>query len=117
MDAPEPDPIVRKALEGVMPRAIQLCSFYSVILEGQGFRSAVKRGVLTGLLMLGWRRETFRVCASAAEVLPQSDRRVREDVERIHYLAASKGLLTCGSPDGTDGVRERVAQPQNQMWR
>jgi hypothetical protein len=118
VDAPPPDPVVRKALESVMPRAVQLCSFYSIILEGQGFVSAVKRGVLTGLLMLGWQRENFRVCASPAEVLPQSNRKVREDVERIHYLAESKGLLTCSAPDGPQSARIGPSRrPDQQSWR
>jgi len=114
VDAPAPDAVVRKALESVMPRAVELCSFYSIILEGDGFVSAVKRGILTGLLMLGWRRENFRVCASPKEVLPQTMRGVREDVERIHYLAGSKGLLTCGAPDGPNSGHARSYRPADQ---
>lgn len=113
-DAPAPDPIVRKALEGAMPRLMQLCAHYSVVLEGDGFVSAMKRGVLTGLLLLGWRRENFRVWASSREIVPQIAKNLRHDAEHVLYLAASKGLLTCGSPDGAEGVRER-AQPQRQM--
>lgn len=116
-DAPAPDATVRKALESVMPRAAQLCSLYSIILEGDGFVSAVKRGVLTGLLMLGWRRENFLVCASASEVLPQSSGSVRDDAEHILYLAESKGLLTCGAPDGPNSDRGRyVPSRRPQLW-
>jgi hypothetical protein len=118
VDAPAPDATVRKALESVMPRLMQLCAHYSVVLEGEGFVSAVKRGILTGLLLLGWRRENFRVWAGSREIVPQIGPKLRLDAERILYLADSKGLLTCGAPDGPESARATPSRrPNQQLWR
>lgn len=117
VDAPAPDAVFRKALEGVMPQLIELCSHYSVLLEGEGFISAVKRGILTGLLLLGWRRESFRVCASGDEILAQIKPSLRHDAEHILYLAESQGLLSCGSPDGPNSMRGRSLPARSQpLW-
>lgn len=117
VDAPAPDATVRKAIEDVTPRLIELCAHYAVVLEGDGFVSAVKRGILTGLLLLGWRREAFRVSASPQEILPQLSARLHLDAENILQLAESKGLLTCGSPDGPNPDRGRpVPSRRPQLW-
>lgn len=117
VDAPAPDAVFRKALEGAMPRFIALCSHYSVLLEGEGFISALKRGILTGLLLLGWRRQAFHVCATARELVQQIKPELRVDAERILYLAESKGLLTCGAPDGPNAERSRPAPAKHQQLR
>jgi hypothetical protein len=91
--APAPDAEARKYLNSVMPRVTQSCSTYHVVLEGDGFLAAMKRGVLTSLFQLGFRKGSFFVHSSVKEVGLRVDKAVRVHVEDVLELAQRGGLL------------------------
>lgn len=98
VNAPPPEADVRQRMNDKMPAMRDVCASYHVILEGDGFVSAVKRAMLAGLMQLGWPRNTFFVHASPKEVVHKATRELRADVERILHLAEGLGLLTCSAP-------------------
>jgi hypothetical protein len=97
--APPPADAVRQHLNSLMPRFIKACSSYHVLLEGSGFVSALKRGILASLLQLGWRNGTFFVHENEKGVLSKVERAYRANVEAILTLAGTKGLLTAPPPE------------------
>jgi hypothetical protein len=99
MDAPPPEPEVRQYLNALMPRFVKACSSYHVLLEGNGFVSAVKRAILASLLQFGWRNGAFFVHENEKGVFAKVERTVRPDVQAIIELAGSRGLLTAPPPD------------------
>ena len=109
--APAPDDAVRPYMNSLMPRFIKVCSSYHVVLEGTGFVSAIKRGVLASILQLGWRNGSFFVHDHARSVSAKVDRSVRADVESILGLAEAKGLLTAPPPE--DGAPVATTRPSN----
>jgi hypothetical protein len=96
--APPPESDVRQHLNSLMPRFVKACSSYHVVLEGSGFISALKRGILASLLQLGWRSGTFFVHETEKGVASKVDRNTRRDVEAILNLAREGGLLTAPPP-------------------
>lgn len=96
--APPPDAKARARLDELMPGIVLICSSYHVVLEGDGFGAAVKRGILTGMFQLSWRRKTFFVHATVGEVArnvgPGEQRAVATLLER----AATRGLLSGDPP-------------------
>jgi hypothetical protein len=99
IDAPPPESDVRQRLNEAMPEIRAVCASYHVILEGDGFLSAVKRAILAGLMQFGWQRDTFFIHASAKQVAFKAPRGYREDVEKILYMAEQQGLLSASAPD------------------
>lgn len=97
--APPPEADVRQHLNSLMPRFVRACSSYHVLLEGDGFISAVKRAILVSLLQFGWRSGSFFVHNNEKGVAAKVERPVRPDVEAILALAATKGLLTAPPPE------------------
>ena len=93
-EAPAPDSDVRKYLNAAMPRIMESCSTYHVVLEGVGFAAAMKRGILTGLFQLGFRKGAFFVHSSAEEVRAKVENAVRPNVDELLRVAAKKELLT-----------------------
>jgi hypothetical protein len=91
--APAPDAQFRARLDGIMPELLKACSTYHVVLEGDGFGAAVKRGILTGMFQLSWRRKTFYVHAKAAEVAPSVPVEQRAAVGRLLEAARARDLL------------------------
>jgi hypothetical protein len=98
-NAPAPDPDVRAHINAMMPQVVKACSSYHVILEGTGFISAIKRGVLASLLQFGWRKGTFFVHDTDKGVIPKLDRAMRPAAEKILRLARERGLLTAPAPE------------------
>jgi hypothetical protein len=98
-NAPPPESDVRQHLNSLMPRFVKACSSYHVVLEGSGFISALKRGILASLLQLGWRNGTFFVHDTEKAVASKVERQARRDVEAILALAKDKGLLTAPPPE------------------
>jgi len=92
--APPPDGAARARLDELMPGIVSVCSSYHVVLEGDGFGAAIKRGVLIGLFQLGWRRKTFFVHATVDEVARNARPDERPLVSAILALAATRGLLS-----------------------
>jgi len=97
-DAPPPEADVRQRLNEAMPDIRAVCASYHVILEGDGFISAVKRAILASLMQFGWQRDTFFIHAFAKQVSIKAARDHRESVERILYLAEQEGLLSASAP-------------------
>lgn len=94
VNAPPPDAAARARLDQVMPSLLEVCSTYHVVLEGEGFGAALKRGVLTGIFQLSWRRGTFFVHATADEIVRHVAVDVRPAVERLLATAGRQGLLS-----------------------
>jgi hypothetical protein len=109
MAAPPPEADVRQHLNSLMPRFIKACSSYHVLLEGSGFVSALKRGILASLLQFGWRNGAFFVHENEKGVFAKVDRGVRPDVEAILQLANKRGLLTAAPPEDVVSPSARPA--------
>jgi hypothetical protein len=93
VDAPPPSAQVRERLDKAMPDLLKVCSTYHVVLEGDGFTAALKRGVLTGMFQLSWRRKTFFVSAKVSEVGGSVPPEQRPVVNRLLEAAKMRGLL------------------------
>ena len=91
--APPPDAPARTRLDQVMPALLKACSTYHVVLEGEGFGAAMKRGILTGIFQLSWRRKTFFVHAKVHEVSASVGLTERPAVSRLLDAAQLRGLL------------------------
>jgi hypothetical protein len=96
--APAPDPDVRAHMNALMPRFVKQCAGYHVVLEGDGFVSAMKRCILASLLQFGWQNGSFFVHQDASEVLRKVDRSQRRDAQAILDLAARGGFLSAPPP-------------------
>jgi hypothetical protein len=101
VDAPAPDADVRQYLDSLMPRVVECCETYHVILEGSGFLAAVKRSVLVGIFQIRWRNGTFFVHADISEVTSKISRERRPGVEALLERARAMGLLTNTPGTGT----------------
>jgi len=91
--APAPDAQVRAHLDQLMPGILKACSTYHVVLEGAGFGAAMKRGILTGMFQLSWRRKTFFVHAKVTEVAISVPLEQRPAVAGLLDAAQTRGLL------------------------
>jgi hypothetical protein len=98
-NAPPPDGVARARLDELMPGIVSVCSSYHVVLEGDGFGAALKRGILTGLFQLSWRRKTFFVHATVKEVARNVGPEQQRVVSGILELAATRGLLSGPAPE------------------
>jgi hypothetical protein len=98
-NAPPPDGAARARLNELMPGIVSVCSSYHVVLEGDGFAAAIKRGILTGLFQLSWRRKTFFVHASVSEVAHNVGAKEQRAVSALLELAARRGMLSGSAPD------------------
>jgi len=93
VDAPAPNAQVRAKLDQRMPGILKVCTTYHVVLEGEGFAAAMKRGVLTGMFQLSWRRKTFFVHAKVTEVAACVALEERPAVARLLDAARARGML------------------------
>jgi hypothetical protein len=98
-NAPPPVGAARARLDELMPGIVSVCSSYHVVLEGDGFAAAIKRGILTGLFQLSWRRKTFFVHAGVNEVAANVGPAEQRAVSALLELAAKRGLLSGPAPD------------------
>jgi hypothetical protein len=98
INAPTPTADALRDLNALLPEMMTFCSSYHVILEGSGFKAAMKRGVMTGLLQPIWQPRVFFVHASALEVLERLGREQSAHVTELFKLAGRRGLLHCPSP-------------------
>ena len=103
-DAPAPDAQVRACLDRMLPSMLKACTTYHVVLEGDGFGAAMKRGILTGMFQLSWRRKTFFVHAKAAEVVTSVSLDERPAVSKLLESARSRGLLGGPAPFDTNSA-------------
>jgi hypothetical protein len=107
VNAPAPDAAGRARLSELMPGILSVCSSYHVVLEGEGFGAAVKRGILTGMFQLSWRCKTFFVHPTVSEVARNVAPDSQRAVAAILDLAAARGLLTGPAPDWLCPPRSR----------
>jgi hypothetical protein len=98
-ESPPPDAAARTRLGELMPKLMKVCSTYHVVLEGDGFGAAVKRGILTGMFQLSWRRKTFFVHANVHEVARSVAPEEQRAVAALLKMAGAGGLLSCPAPD------------------
>lgn len=94
VDAPAPEPDVRRHLDSLMPKIVESCSTYHVVLEGKGFVAAVKRAVLNSLFQIRWKRGVFFVHATPAEVVHSVSGAKVPEVKAVIERARIVGLLT-----------------------
>jgi hypothetical protein len=94
VNAPPPDAAARARLDQIMPSIVSICSSYHVVLEGDGFGAAVKRGILTGMFQLSWRRKTFFVHAHVTEVARNVGPEQQRALAALLGLATTRGLLS-----------------------
>ena len=107
VNAPPPDAAARARLDVLMPGILSVCSSYHVVLEGDGFGVAVKRGILTGMFQLSWRRKTFYVHASVSDIARYVGPEQQRAVAAILDLAATRELLSGPAPDSLCPPRTR----------
>lgn len=95
--APAPERDVRLEIDRNLPALIASCSSYHVVLEGDGFVVAFKRGVLTSMLQPFWRKRTFFVHASCVAVRGSLAPAELPAYEELLRVAGARGLLV-GQP-------------------
>lgn len=95
---PAPSGEVRKYLGQQVPILAQVLSSCHVVLEGEGFAAALKRGVLTGLFQLSPRRTVFFVHPVASEVPRSLDRALARVAQQLLEVAKARGLLDATGP-------------------
>jgi hypothetical protein len=100
VNAPAPDAQFRARLDQLMPDLLKACSTYHVVLEGDGFGAAMKRGILTGMFQLSWRRKTFFVHAKVSEVATSVALSQRLAVDKLLEAARARHLLGTLAPGG-----------------
>lgn len=92
-EAPAPDETVRRHLNQRMASMVEYCAAYHVILEGDGFSAAMKRGVLVSLFQLTQKRGIFYVHATVDAFRRKVPDVWRSEVERLLRLATERDLL------------------------
>jgi len=97
-NAPAPDADVRRHLDTLMPKIVESCATYHVVLEGKGFVAAVKRAVLNSLFQIRWKRGVFHVHAFASEVVHVVPPNKVPEVTAVLDRAKIVGLLTTEGP-------------------
>jgi hypothetical protein len=90
--APPPEAPVRARLQATMDELVSMCSSYHVVLEGEGFGAALKRGVLLNLLQPFWRPRVFHVHATCQEVAKRLTETERATGTAMLDLAERRGL-------------------------
>jgi hypothetical protein len=116
MDAPAPEPEVRRRLDALMPMVVENCATYHVILEGGGFLAAVKRSVLVSIFQIRWRSGTFFVHSNCDEVLAAVSPSRRAGVEALLKRAREQGLLTV-TPGLTNQSRRRNPESSEREFK
>jgi hypothetical protein len=91
--APAPSPLVRAQLARLLPSVLERCADYYVVLEGDGFSSAMKRAILLGLFQLTSTRGKLHVYGSVDEFRHRVPSLWRADAERLLHLAEQRDLL------------------------
>jgi hypothetical protein len=93
-----PNAEVRKHLSQLTPMLAQAISSSHIVLEGEGFAAALKRGVLTGIFQLTPRRTSFFVHAVASEVPHSLDSALARVAQQLLEVAKARGLLDATGP-------------------
>jgi hypothetical protein len=91
-DAPPPAGEARKQFDRVLPLILPHCASFHVVLEGTGFVSAFKRGILTNLLQPFWRKSVYFVHSRCEDAL--------DDLDNEKQIAAVLALLRLAAQNG-----------------
>lgn len=91
--SPAPEGAAKQRLDQLFPRLLAHCSSYHVVIEGEGFVAAFKRGVLTNLLQPFWRKRMFFVHARCSDIKNKLLPHEKQAVETVLYLAEDNGLV------------------------
>jgi len=96
---PAPSAEVRRHLGQLVPTLAEALSSCHVVLEGEGFAAALKRGVLTSIFLLGSRHETaFFVHSVVSEVPPSLQSALAPVAHQLLEVAKARGLLDADGP-------------------
>jgi hypothetical protein len=93
-ECPIPSPTVREQIYAMMPEFAVHVAQYHVVLEGDGFAAATKRGMLTGLSQFWNRCGVFHVHTTVRQFEQKVPPEWRADATRLLYLAEQRGLLS-----------------------
>lgn len=102
-DAPAPDANVRRRLNQILPTLVEYCASYHVILEGDGFVAAMKRGVLLSLFQLTQKRGLFHVHPSVDAFRLKVPSEWRLEIKRLLELSEERDLLVGPVPNERKG--------------
>jgi hypothetical protein len=102
--APPPKGDARNRLDALMPELLEHCASFHVLLEGDGFVAAFKRGVLTNLLQPFWKQRVFFVHADTADVLAKVSPERRANAEELLRTARLRGLTIGPLRDAAPGA-------------
>ena len=97
-DAPAPDARARAHLNALMPEIAPLFQSCHIVLEGDGFMAAMKRGVLVSLFQIGKRRSIYYVHSNVNDILPKISPDRLPAARSVLRRAQSSGLLSCPPP-------------------
>jgi hypothetical protein len=97
-NAPAPDAHARAYLNSLMPTIVPLFCSCHVVVEGDGFLAAMKRGILVSLFNIGKQRNMYFVHSNTAEVVSKVPNERKPAVTLILRQAEASGLLSCPPP-------------------
>jgi len=96
---PAPSAEVRKHLAQRVPTIVESLSSCHIVLEGDGFAAALKRGVLTGFFQLNSRREPPFFVYSVVSGVPRAlEGALASVAHQLLHLAKTRGLLDADGP-------------------
>lgn len=118
--APPPDADVRRYVAQIMPEVLSSCSAFHVVLEGDGFVSALKRGVMVSIFQICRQRGTLFVHSSCDDVFKHVDDGQLPGLRLLFRRAREKGMLqrmptslAPARPKGFPGFRPREPRGAN----
>lgn len=91
--APPPDAEVRRYVGQIMPEVLSSCSSFHVVLEGDGFVAALKRGVMLSIFQICRQRGTLFVHSTCEEVSRHIDEKKIASLNVLLRRARDLGML------------------------
>jgi hypothetical protein len=109
-DSPPPDEATRKSMTSGANNVLDRCVSMHLVLEGEGFRHAILRNVVAGMVLLGGRREKLSISRTIDHALDEALRRApaekKFDKQSV-LLRASKLGVVGGATKGFPGAAGR----------
>jgi hypothetical protein len=108
-DSQPPDEPTRKSMTSGANNVLDRCASMHLVLEGEGFRQAILRNVVAGMVLLGGRREKLSISRTAEEALDEALRRIpaelKFDKQSVLRKASERGIIVSApkSAPGTAG--------------
>lgn len=107
--APPPDGEVRRYIAQIMPEVLASCSTFHVVLEGDGFVAALKRGVMLSIFQICKQRGTLFVHSRCEEVFKYIDDQKQQPLRQLLQRARDRGML--------DRIPVSMSPPQHTYLR